>query len=440
MKRFSWMRTLLMFMAVLLVACSGATPVSTVGRPAAQYDSVALNGWYALLLELVQSTPGWSPPVVARAFGYIGVAAYEAAAPGQPGNHSLAGQLNGLRPLPAVDPTLEYYWPAAVTGAVAAVAERLFASNPAAVVRIGDLYRSQLAAYPLLADPAAVARSEAFGASIGLAIYGWSLEDGGGDGSSAGFPAGYVTPIGDGLWISTNPQNPLPLLPFWGNTRPFVLATGADCLPPAPPAFSVQPDSAFYREAREVYQTGLSLSGEQKTIAQFWADNPGTSATPPGHSISILMQILALRNASLIESTEAYAKMGIVLSDAFVSCWYAKYHYDLIRPETFINQVIDPAWRPSMATPPFPEYPSGHSVQSGAAAALLNDLFGSLAFSDYTHVSRGYAARPFASFDAFAQEAAISRLYGGIHYRAAIEQGLDQGRCVAAKLARLTFR
>ena len=146
-------------------------------------------------------------------------------------------------------------------------------------------------------------------------------------------------------------------------------------------------------------------------------------------------------DAELEESVDVLARLGIVLADAFIGCWDAKFEYDLVRPVTYINRLIDPAWQPLLITPPFPEYPSGHSTQSGAAAAMLEDHFGtSFAFEDATHVVEGFEPRHFESFWQAAEEAAISRLYGGIHFRAAIERGLEQGRCIAAHTNALVTR
>ncbi len=157
------------------------------------------------------------------------------------------------------------------------------------------------------------------------------------------------------------------------------------------------------------------------------------SMTPPGHWISIALQILNRDNVSLDKRVDILARLGIAVADGFIGCWQAKYQYDLIRPISYIRRVIDPKWEPLLNTPPFPEYPSGHSTQSGAAAAVLTNLFGeNFAFEDKTGAHAGLAPRTFASFNAAADDAGISRLYGGIHFRAAIENGLEQGRCIAA--------
>ena len=141
-----------------------------------------------------------------------------------------------------------------------------------------------------------------------------------------------------------------------------------------------------------------------------------------------------------MKAAETYAKLGIAVSDAFIACWDTKFRFNLLRPVTCIQQLIDPAWLPLLTTPPFPEYTSGHSVQSGAAFGVLADVFGDrYSFDDHTHDSRGLAPRHFDSFSEAADEAAISRLYGGIHFRPAIELGLQQGRCIADAVGRLPF-
>jgi membrane-associated phospholipid phosphatase len=162
------------------------------------------------------------------------------------------------------------------------------------------------------------------------------------------------------------------------------------------------------------------------------------------HWISILNQILA-GHPTLDVAAVAYAKLGIAVADSFIVCWHNKYIYNVVRPITYIQKVIEPTWNmPDVAdpvvTPPFPEYTSGHSVQSSAAAAVLTSMFGdNFAFTDHTDDALGYPPRSFPSFTTAAEEAAISRLYGGIHYRAAIENGLAQGRCVAEKVLALHF-
>jgi hypothetical protein len=216
----------------------------------------------------------------------------------------------------------------------------------------------------------------------------------------------------------------------------------SECMPLPYPAYSEVAGSAFHLEAQEVYDTVNSLTPEELAIAQFWADNPGQTGTPPGHWVAILSQVCVAEGIDLALAAEGAAKLGIALADAFISCWEMKYAYNLIRPISYINDlagpIADPAWVTPIGvnTPPFPEFTSGHSVQSGAAAFALRDVFGDVAFVDNTHASISLPSRSFDNFDDAAEEAAISRLYGGIHYRAACENGVDQGRCIGAIVTR----
>ena len=194
-------------------------------------------------------------------------------------------------------------------------------------------------------------------------------------------------------------------------------------------------------EALEVYQTVKNLTAEQQEIARYWSDDAGKTGTPPGHAISVLTQVVRDQHLSLDAAAEAYARLGIAEADAFISCWQTKFATNVVRPITYINQVIDPSWTSPITTPPFPEYTSGHSVQSAAAATVLTALFGDdLAFTDHTHDALGFAPRSYSSFFDMANEAAMSRLYGGIHYRSAIDAGLEQGQCIGQRVVALKFR
>jgi hypothetical protein len=284
-----------------------------------------------------------------------------------------------------------------------------------------------------------VRRSIDRGRLVAAAIFEWSMTDGGHEGVSNNFPP-YEPPLGPGLWVPTPPGFLSASQPYWGSCRTFASASGAACPPGDPTPYDEDPGSRFFDEAYEVYAAVNGLTDEQHAVALFWSDDPGATVTPPGHSVSILTQTLRRRGASLADAAIAYAKLGMAVADAFICCWHTKFQINLLRPVTYIRALIDPAWSSLLTTPPFPEYTSGHSVQSGAAAAVLTDLFGEVAFTDHTHDDRGLPYRSFRSFWDAAEEAAISRLYGGIHFRPAIELGLEQGRCVGEHVNALRFQ
>ena len=209
---------------------------------------------------------------------------------------------------------------------------------------------------------------------------------------------------------------------------------GPNARPSGHPPFSLETDSQFHAAARQVYDVGRTLTEEQRTVAIFWADNAGATGTPAGHWIAVVGQLARSRRLNLAAAAEAYARVGIAVHDAFVACWHEKYRTNLQRPVTYIRNHIDPAWTPYLATPPFPTYTSGHSTQSGAAAEALTDMFGTGPFTDTLRSDHGLvpplAPRTFASFREAAMEAAVSRLYGGIHYSFDNDDGLTAGRCI----------
>jgi hypothetical protein len=323
------------------------------------------------------------------------------------------------------------------------IVRRLFPTATARSVTAMDaLYEEYAARYRAEASAEVFERSEQYGLAVAEAIFAYSMDDGGHEGFRRNFPSDYEPPNGAGLWISTERQKASPspaMQPSWGRNRTF-LPEVEDCEIPAPPPYGEDTESALYQQAFEVYVTVNNLTPEQRDVARYWSDDPRRTSTPAGHSMAILTQVLRMEDASLAVAAEAYAHMGIALNDAFIGCWKVKFVHNLLRPITYIHDVIDPAWQTVLTTPPFPEYPSGHSVQSGAAAEVLTFLFGEdYAFTDNTHGDQ-FAPRQFASFQAFAEEAAISRMYGGIHYRAAIEEGLAQGRCIGERVNALAFR
>ena len=405
----------------------------------AQTSTASLNTlrtWYRLTLELVRHTPTYTPPVASRAFAYIGVAAYEATASGAPDMQSLAGQLNGLTALPLRETGQTYDEAVVLQAALAQTVAALFANTgPTGQRALTSIPAKQRAKVAAGVAENVVARSESYGRAVADHILAWSQTDGGAVIENLGFPENYTLIDGPAHWVPTNAirLQQLPLLPNWGQNRPFAMPTGRACDLPAPTEYSEDTASAFYAEAKEVFDTKANLTPEQKAIARFWTDDAMLSSTPPGHWISIVLQIGKRDQQPVEQTVDILARVGVATADAFIGAWATKYQYDLLRPVTYIRRTMDPKWESLLITPPFPEYPSGHSAQSGAAAAVLTAALGeNFAFDDDTHADDGLPARTLASFWQAAEEAGISRLYGGIHFREAIVDGLDQGRCAAA--------
>ena len=435
---------------IAALAGPGLAQTAEPQRPASAHSAQVAIDWFSLALQLAQQTPGFSPPVAARAFGLLGLVLYEAVVPGMPAHQSLAGQLNELSSLPWAQPDEPLHWPSAANAALATMT-RLMWPNASAdnKARIDLLERTLPLRHSADFDPAQRTpeignRSDNFGRLMAMAIMSWARTDGGHEawGPLRRGRETYVPPSGQGQWVATPPAFAAPLLPYWGSNRTMVLASGADCPAAPPPAYSEAPGSAFHAEGLELHRIATRATQAQRQFALYWADDPGKTATPAGHWLHLTGDILKARPATLAEAAEVYARLGLAMSDAFVAAWHTKYTLNLLRPVTYVQAVIDSQWVPTlMDTPAFPEYPSGHSVQSSAAAAVLGASLGQrLAFTDNTHNDRGWGPRQFDSFQAAADEAALSRLYAGIHFRSAVVAGQAQGLCVAQKVLALKTR
>ncbi|MEY2860223.1 MAG: hypothetical protein RL392_681 [Pseudomonadota bacterium] len=446
-------------LSAIAVACSlgiaaphatAQTANATVAKPASAYSSGVVYDWFALAFQLIQQTPGFSPPVAARAMGYMGLSLYESVVPGMPGYQSLAGQLNDLSSLPWAQPDEPLHWPTVANASLATMVRMMFPTASAEnKARIDVLERSLPLKYTQDFDPNAITaditnRSETFGKLMGMAVMTWARTDGGHEawGPVRRSRAIYVPPSGAGKWSATPPAFGAPLLAYWGTNRPFVMKGAADCPAPAPPAYSEEPGSAFYKDGLEVYKIATAATQEQRQFALYWADDAGKTPTPAGHWAYIANDLLKARKADLGTAAETFARLNIAMSDAFVAAWATKFQLNVLRPVTYVQLVIDSNWVPTLLpTPPFPDYPSGHSVQSSSAQAVLNKMFGAnTEFVDNTHNDRGWGPRTFKSFKAAADEAAVSRLYAGIHYRFATDGGKPQGQCVADKVLALKFK
>lgn len=255
------------------------------------------------------------------------------------------------------------------------------------------------------------------------------------------------TPLkGEGFWYPTPPAYIEAVEPNWRIIRPMLIDS-FNQFPPLPPVtFSKDSNSLFFKMAKEVYDISKSLTKEQLHIASFWDCNPfvvNTSGhmaigfkkiSPGGHWMNIAGIASKQAKLNFDNAVLVHTMVSLTLVDAFISCWDEKYRSNRIRPETFINKYIDLKWQPLLQTPPFPEYTSGHSVISTAAAEMLSYLLGNaFAYKDDSEDMFDIKARSFKSFKHAAEEAAISRLYGGIHFIDAIVNGQTEGKAVGLK-------
>ena len=374
----------------------------------------------------------FSPPVAARIYSYANIAGYEAANAGAP---SLARTLNDLTDTPKPQPGKEYCLPLASVHALLTTGKALIFSESV----VDSLHQQILAEYKNIGMPAQVyKRSIQYGDEVAQHILAWAANDN--YKQSRTFPKYSISPE-PAVWQPTPPAYMDGIEPHWNTIRPFLLDSAAQFAPPPPTPFDLTPGSPFHKELMEVYH---ALEGPERTereaIAQFWDCNPYKTnqvghvmfatkkITPGGHWINIAGLAARKANSDFQQTARAYTFTAITLHDAFISCWDEKYRSVLVRPETVINRNLDENWLPLLQTPPFPEYTSGHSVASSSAAVILTALFGdNFAFDDNTENEYGLPTRSFRSFAHAADEASISRMYGGIHYRPAIVNGVEQG-------------
>ncbi len=378
----------------------------------------------------------FSPPVAARIYVYPSIAAYEVLRLDHKDSyHSLVGQLNGLNSIPQPEEGAAYCLSVAAIHAFNLTGKALIFSEP----DMEAFMEKQYEEFEKIGIPKAVyTRSMEYGKQVSEHILAWAGKDQYNE--TRTMPKYDVTTSEPHMWKPTPPDYMDGIEPNWREIRTMVLDSPQQFTPPLPTEFSLDKNSTFYAETMEVYEVGKNLNKEQKEIAQFWDCNPYVShhaghamyatkkITPGGHWMGIAEIAAKTAKADMMKAASGYALTSIALMDAFISCWDEKYRSNLIRPETVINSYIDTDWRPLLQTPPFPEYTSGHSVISRAAATALTHVYGdNFAFEDTVEVEYGLPVRSFKSFYHASDEAAVSRLYGGIHYRPACDNGVEQG-------------
>jgi PAP2 superfamily. len=429
-------------MQIFLSLAAGGVCLAGCGRSGGDYRTQPSDP--ELLHTAVNQVTGvivydiFSPPQAARVYAYASVAAYEALRPDYAAKYkTLAGQLNGLTPVPAPTPNVQYYLPLSSVHAFMTVGKALTFSS----ARMDSLRKAMDERFRHMGIPDAVYdRSIAYGDTVAKHILAWAKSDH--FLQTRGMPKFTVTSAA-GRWVPTPPAYMDAVEPNWAKLRPFVLDSSSQFPAPPPFPFDTTKSSPYYREMMEVHDVRDKLTDDQRALTAFWDCNPYVmhvqghamfatkKVTPGGHWMGIVGVASRKAHADMMQSAEAYARTAVALADGFITSWETKYSTNMIRPETVINKYMDEAWEPLLQTPPFPEYTSGHSVISTAAATVLTDEFGDkFSFSDSTERSYGLPPRTFPSFNTAAAEAAISRLYGGIHYRRAIDEGIKQGRKV----------
>ena len=385
----------------------------------------------------------FSPPVASRVFVYPNIAAYEIISQNDTMYQSLDKQITHLGAIPKADKNkVINYSLSALIAHIDLSRQLIFSEDKIKGIR-DSLYTKWENT-----NPVEFKDSREYGLNVSEFITNWMNEDN--YPQTRTMPKFRVDSGDESRWQPTPPSYMDGLEPHWNKIRPFVLDSASQFKPTPPPPFSMEKTSLFYKELKEVYDISerITIKGddsEEIAIAKFWDCNPYVSITrghlmfavkkitPGAHWIGITKIASKKDNADFNKTVFAYTKTSISLADAFISCWDEKYRSNLVRPETLINTYFNDEWKPILQTPPFPEYTSGHSVVSGAASVILTSIFGeNFNFIDDSEVPYGIKERSFSSFSEAADEAAISRMYGGIHYRTAVEIGVEQGRKIGS--------
>ena len=379
------------------------------------------------------------PPMIAsRNYVYANIAAYEVIVAGDSNYTSLSGQIKHLPPMPKPAAGKQIDFPFAAMLAFCKVGNAV--TFPEGSM---DNYVNELKQHAEDAGmPSGIFdNSVEFGDTIANSILAWSKKDFYAQTRSA---SKYTITNEPGTWVPTPPAYAAGVEPHWSEIRPMVLDSASQFMPVRPPKFEpLNKSGDYYKALMFVKKTVDSLTPEQKHMADFWDDNPfklnvsghvmfaTKKFSPPGHWMNIAGIIAAKKDADFATTVYAYAKTSIALFDGFISCWDEKYRSIYVRPETVINKLYDPNWQPYIQTPPFPEYTSGHAVISAASAEVMTDIFGdNINYTDTSELEFGISNRSFASVRNAAKEAAISRVYGGIHYKYSCDIGNEEGKKV----------
>lgn len=414
---------------LLLVACNkDQTPQHSSVSDVAYLHAAQKKLTDIIVLDI------FTPPVASRVYVYPLLAAYEAGKYTKSDAPSITDQLNGFEKMPMPESGKEYDFTVAAIKALCATAPKVIFSTK----ELKDFEDKTLAELSAHSSEEVFKRSIAFGEQVANVIIKRIATDNYNE--TRGMERFEVKADIPGRWVPTPPDYADGVEPHWAKMKPMLMDSAAQCAAIKAEPYSEDTNSLFWKELVEVYNISKNITSEQEDIAIFWDDNPFVSKhkghlmfqdkkmTPGGHWLAICQLFLKERKVGFYESLQAYALTSVGLYEAFISCWEEKYRSLRVRPETVISAQMDKEWHPYLVTPPFPAYTSGHSTVSSAAAEVLTGLFGdNQSFTDTTEKEYGLPVRSFTSFRQAAQEASMSRVYAGIHYRSDCDSGNEQG-------------
>ncbi|WP_159468190.1 vanadium-dependent haloperoxidase [Dyadobacter sp. 3J3] len=374
-----------------------------------------------------------NPPLGARFYSYACLAGYEVVAQNDSAYKTMHGVLNDFPEIKKPEGLTEYSYQLSAVLAMLETAKKMQPSGGLMLQKYQDHLLDSCKTIGFSEE--IIAGSKEYAVEISKQILKYAKADK--YNRISNFPR-YAPIETKGSWYPTPPGYFPPVEPYFKTVRPFTLDSSSQFKPAPPVLFSESKNSDFFKIMIAVYE--VKAEGDAKITAAFWDCNPfalenkghllvGMKKISPGaHWIGITDIACKQAKTDFSKTLLVTTSVAIGLMDGFMACWDEKYRSNRIRPETVIRKYIDPNWKPFLQTPPFPEYLSGHSVVSSAAAVILTHYFGDdFAYTDTVEERFGLKARKFKSFNDAAKESGLSRFYGGIHFMDAVENGWIQG-------------
>lgn len=417
---------------------------SSINFVKAQQKENTLHSINTLLVNTVMEDL-FTPTVASRIYVYPNIAFYECIRQDEPTLPSIAEKLNGKLILPKFSKEIPHNNFVSACISFAHVAQSLVGTE----YKIENWRNKFIDSLMKEADSIKSKHAIEYGRQVADSIIKWTKNDN--YLKSRGMMR-YVITNNPGDWQPTPQDYAQGLEPHWNTIRPLTLKNATQFSPKEKLVFSKSKTSVFYKTMLETYRISKKLDSTQKAIALYWDDNPNVSEnmghlnyfvhkiSPGGHWLMIAKQACEQKNIDVIKSAQIYALTAIGIFDGFISCWDEKYKTNLVRPITIINRMIDKNWTPYLQTPPFPEFTSGHSVVSNAAATILTSLLGDkFLFTDKTEIPFGQGVRKFNSFYDAALQSSTSRVYGGIHYPETARISVQQGKNIGQYVLKLLY-
>ncbi|MBK9271581.1 MAG: vanadium-dependent haloperoxidase [Saprospiraceae bacterium] len=437
----------LFFAVTLITGCNrdGDNNTTTDDNKVSSYPYEAVWEWNDVYLKIERYAAGYRPGPAPTSLAYMGIAIYEACAPGFSEYKSIATSFPEVS-FPKIIENQEYHWPTVVNAVYNVMMPRFFVDQTAEHkswmsqlnARLNAKYRGEV-------SQEVFERSVERGQDVAEVVWNWFTNDPVAYNHYKNPFQGYDWNTAykkEGDWRPTPPGPDQPMGGVYGRCKTFVIRGDGEktCRKPLP--YSTDPKSPYYGQGYEVLTRNNAIEAEEdQWVGEFWSDDLlGQTFSPGPRWIAIGNQVLEIEKSNLETAIVMAAKVGIALHEAAVACWYSKYLYNLERPVTYIQKYIDPTWVPSLDwaannfvgfSPPFPAYPSGHSTMGAAGAEALSSIFGyRYAMTDKCHLGRrefNGNPRSFNSFYEMAQENAWSRVPLGVHWRMDCEEGVRFG-------------